>query len=253
MSTDVQPREPLRLPGWLKFIVVFLLVVGLIASFIWLMGAAATRRWEQFAADLRAKGQPVTFAEIEAQRTVIPDEINSAKIIEALADELNKLGAPPIDKWVLTFGSRRHGGYGERRAALRAECLDQVSGPARRHTRTPPANHAHARGAILRRLFSARNTNPCSRTCRGSARRGKLVHLDTLLAAADHRAANAVDNVVLQLRLADTLAEEPTLISRLVQIALEGVALAIARSGIAGGRADRNGRASACKPKSTSG
>ena len=140
---------------------------------------------------------------------------------------------------------------GERRAALRAECLDKFRDQhaailnASGQSCTWPAGRYSVD-------YSARNTNllpHLSRIRGGEA--GALGH--PARGCRIIAPANAVDNVVLQLRLADTLAEEPTLISRWCRSPWRALCAAIARSGIAGGRADRNGRASACKPKSTSG
>ena len=78
-------------PWWIKLL---LGLVGLVlagVATLYTLGAAATSRWEQYAASLRAKGQPLTFEEIEAQRAAIPDDRNSARIIERLADRITEL------------------------------------------------------------------------------------------------------------------------------------------------------------------
>ena len=105
MNAKMQSGSPL----WIKLLLglVGLILAGVAA--LYTLGAAATSRWEQYAASLRAKGQPITFEEIEAQRAVIPDEQNSARVIEGLSDELKALGDNCDDPAVIVLGSKKGG------------------------------------------------------------------------------------------------------------------------------------------------
>ena len=60
-------------PWWIKLLLVLVGLVLAGVAALYSLGAAATNRWDEYAASLRAKGQPLTFEEIEPQRGVIPN------------------------------------------------------------------------------------------------------------------------------------------------------------------------------------
>ena len=221
MSTRMQSGSP----WWIKLL---LGLVGLVlagVATLYTLGAAATSRWEEYAASLRAKGQPLTFEEIEAQRAALPDDRNSARIIERLADRFKELGDSHPDPAVLIFGSRKGNddffeGVGRTRIDASRRFVEQ-------------------RRELLAELETLRDkptgrfdirydkSNPILTLLphlSGLREKSKLARLDGMLHLIDNRPERAVSDFELQCRLAGTLFDEPTLISRLVQIAIEAQA-----------------------------
>ena len=84
--TDSDPKT--RLPGWAKaaIVVAALAVVAVVVLHLWT--GAATARWERYADALRSGGTPLTFDEIEALRTEIPDQQNGRRCRHTRVDAL---------------------------------------------------------------------------------------------------------------------------------------------------------------------
>jgi hypothetical protein len=212
-------------PWWIKLLLglVGLVLAGVAA--LYTLGAAATSRWEEYAASLRAKGQPLTFEEIEAQRAVIPDDQNSALIVARLADRFKELGDSHPDPAVLIFGSRKGNddffeGVGRTRIDASRRFIEQ--------RRELLAELETLRDKLTGR-FDIRydKSNPILTLLphlSGLREKSKLARLDGMLHLIDNRPERAVGDFELQCRLAGTLFDEPTLISRLVQIAIEAQA-----------------------------
>ena len=99
------------LPRWAVWIIAALVVI-LSALFLFeVLTRASRRRWQAYAASIRASGQPLTFAEIEAARPKIPDEQNGALVIERIAEDLDEIykSRDEVDEWVFHFGTRDEG------------------------------------------------------------------------------------------------------------------------------------------------
>ncbi len=81
---------------WLT-ISISLLIVGSVATFIILrrfnMEREADALWNECRSELIAAGEPITLAEIEARRPVVPDAENGSLIIETFASKLQDLNS----------------------------------------------------------------------------------------------------------------------------------------------------------------
>lgn len=183
------------------------------------MGAAGTRKWEAYAAALRAKGQPLTFMEIEASRPGIAAEANGARIIEELAT---------------AFGEQR-GGAITINSVLGKEAGDFFTG-MRKGQIASGREYLSKYADILGRLSELRarptgrfsieynKTNPLDTLLNHTVHVrtvSKLLALSSNLHLIDAEREAALRDFELQCRLAATLDNEPMLISRLVQIAVQ--------------------------------
>ncbi|MDO8631607.1 MAG: hypothetical protein Q7R41_14065, partial [Phycisphaerales bacterium] len=212
-------------PFWIKLLLGLVVLVLAGVAALYTLGAAATSRWEEYAASLRAKGQPLIFEEIEAQRAVISDDQNSALIIARLADRFKELGDPHPDSAVIIFGSRKgNDGFFEGIGRTRIEASRQFIEQHR---------HLLAELELMRDRPTGRfeinydKSNPIATLLPDLAHlraAAKVTRLEGILHLIDNRPERAVGNFVLQCRIANTLFDEPMLISRLVQIAIEAQA-----------------------------
>ena len=91
MNKTGSTQSTRRWPRWLKALLGIGVLILLIVGTVFLLGVAATARWERFAAGLRDRGQPLTFAEIEALRATIPEDRNGARVIERLSTRLEEI------------------------------------------------------------------------------------------------------------------------------------------------------------------
>jgi hypothetical protein len=83
------PKTESWFTGWRKLALVLL---GLLLIGFAVLETAKLRsraQWKRCADAIRAKGEPVTLAELEALRAQVPDEQNGALVIERLADKLD--------------------------------------------------------------------------------------------------------------------------------------------------------------------
>ena len=218
------PQRSAVLPGWAKVLLGLALVVVIGLITIEILDMAAAARWRRYAAQLRAAGEPLTFEEIEAVRTNLPDDRNGAKIIERLWEDLQGVGQD-ADDWVLVFGPR-------------ARKTDAFAGIPR-HTIEPSRIFLAQQRALLKRLAALRDVpvgrlslpeveNPFENLLPDlSSQRtaGKLEHLDALMRLVDGDLAGAAEAARLQFHIAGTLNEHPTLIGRLVQMAIDEIAV----------------------------
>lgn len=217
--------------AWGKSLAAILGVVATIWIIVAAMGASATREWEAYAASLRAKGQPITFEEIEGQRAKIPDSANSARIVEALAGKIHA-GNPsgPTLETFLFSGSNDVGNFFDgihrgriARSRIFLESYGEVLKELEEIRDRPSGRYTieYVRENPIATLV------PQASTVRTAS---KLLHLDTLNRLASGNRQGAVDHFVLQCRLAGSLGDEPMVISRLVQIAVQAVAIQTAES-----------------------
>lgn len=223
---------------WAK---VLLGMIGVGAT-IWIiivsLGAAGTREWEAYAASLRAKGQPLTFAEIEARRAVIPDDQNSARIIEGLSAALaeQRGGAVTLDS--LGSGSNETGdfftGLKRGRLELAREFLSKhqdILTKLEDIGEMPSGRFAiqYDQADPIKTLL------PHTSHVRAAS---KLVHLDAKLRLISADQAGALRDFALQCRLAGAFSDEPILISRLVQISVQAMAIQTAEEMLRVGAAE---------------
>ena len=201
-------------------------VVG--AAIVFLMGVAATARWDRYAATLRAGGDPLTFKEIQAARAVIPDDQNGALVIERLLFRLNGLSDTHTGEHVLVFPNR-------------VDKTDFFTG-IRRDKIQPsrdfldPYRDLLAELSVLKDMPTGRfelTYDPASESIMSvplpelSAMRtaSKLQYLHGVLENLEGDLAGAADSARVQLAIGATLNEHPTVIGRLVQMAVDALGL----------------------------
>jgi len=214
-----------RLPSWVKVAIVVVAFAVIAAVVLHLLTGAATARWERYAARLRSGGVPLTFDEIEALRTEIPDERNSALVIERLSDRLDGIRKNrwDTDRVVLVFGRddpdffkgipRYHIEPSREFLEQHRELLDELSvlhdmPTGRFEFPDEPADNVLS--MIIPYLSSIRTA-------------AKLEHLDGALKLVEGDLEGAAETVRLQFHIAATLDEHPTVIGRLVQISVEAL------------------------------
>ncbi|MBU0716633.1 MAG: hypothetical protein KJ749_00150 [Planctomycetes bacterium] len=221
MTREPAQSTTISIPRWVKTLLVLTAVVLLALGIYNVLSVASTIRWQRYAATLREGGIPLTFAEIEAQRAIIPDNRNGARVIERLAEQLGSLG--PIPRYVLFFTSR----------------CDDIDDGIPRYAIEPSLGFLDRHREVLSALNELRSRSrgrfeithqpnpldtplPHTTTVRHTT---KLLRLATVEALLDSRLDDAADFILLQLHLAGTLYDEPFLISRLIQMAIDSASL----------------------------
>ncbi len=215
-----------RLPGWGVGLIGagLLLVIGLVVVII--LGHAATARWERYAAKLRAGGDPLTFEEIEGRRATVPEELNGARVLEQLYSELNNLPTNTREyEHVLGIGRR-------------GTTADFFAGVPR-YTIEPSKRFLDAHRDCLDRLYAIENTpmgrfqiehaeNPIATLLPplGTVRKAtKLLWLDGTLKLIEGDPQAAARRVSIIFHISRTLHDDPFVISRLVMIAVDRLAV----------------------------
>ena len=212
---------------WGVRIVLLLLGVALLgAGIVFFLGVAATARWDRYANTLRADGDPLTFEEVQAASAVIPDEKNGALVIERLHDRLEKVSKAPAGKHVLVFS--QHAGEVDFFTGIRRDKIQ----PARDFLE--PYRDLLGELSVLRDMVTGRFEVTYDPTVQGilsamlpklSTLRtaAKLEYLHGVLEHIDGAFAGATDSARVQLAFGATLNEHPTLIGRLVQMAVDAL------------------------------
>lgn len=200
---------------------VVLIVLFVVASVVlYGLTRSAATRWEQLVGELHAKGQPLTYAEIEAVRPKVADELNGEIAIREAAKILDSIMEP--DKSGVLF--------------LDSECKTNLFDMINRRCLPPTREYVNARRQALIKLSELTNyadvrlnvlyegtTFDTSTKIWNVASRhralGKLVNLDAILKIIDGEPVSAIDAIVLQLRVSEPLYAEPETILYLVAIA----------------------------------
>lgn len=218
-------RAGSRIPGWIKVLgglfAFGLIVVGVVFA----LGTIATSRWQRFAADLRAAGQPLTFAEIEAVRPDVPSEQNGAAVVSRNLEAISGATGERVLDDVFVFGADgRESDFftGIVRAGIEPSrelldrnrrLLDELAALVDRPVgRFEFAHQANPLATLLPHLAPLRTA-------------AKLQAVDGMVRLIDNDTDGAIDTVVIRFSLAGTLQNEPTIISRLVQIAIQAQAV----------------------------
>lgn len=63
-------------------------------------------KWRRYVAELRARGEPVTIADVESRRTVLSDDENGAGVIQGLYHKLHEVKATHANRSTLEFVTR---------------------------------------------------------------------------------------------------------------------------------------------------
>ena len=195
----------------------FLLVLAalVVATVAW----SGTRSWEQYLADLRGAGEPLTFQEIAARRTIPKDEATVAHIVERVAKIL-KTTPGPISRGVLGVSD--------------GPVIDFFAGiptPSVEKTRLYMA----PRRPVLEELQMIRDLTPgrfdisydgpatdvMTRFIMASPPIGdieQLVFIDATLRLIDGDTQGAASTIPLHLKIVSPLAEEPAFLANLRSI-----------------------------------
>jgi hypothetical protein len=225
--TVTSTRDRPLLPRWAKWLIALVMVMVFVLLAVDVLTRASRRRWQAYAASIRASGQPLTFDEIEAARPKVPDEKNGALVIERLADELEQLPSysdnQGVNEWVFYFGDRNEG-----RDFLTGIAWERIE-PSRAFL----AEHQDLLDALgdLRDKPSGRldipNTDDIIESVfpRLSPIRaaGKLIAVRLSLNIFDNSANAAIDDLRLFSHVTGTLNDHPSVIADLVQIALDAL------------------------------
>jgi len=210
-----------------------LAAIGVAAAFILaivvieILGNASARRWQRYSARLRSTGLPLTFEEIEAQRLSVPEELNGARIIENLIPDLETLGAGgrPYDQQrkLLIFGFPEADFFrGIPKYTLETSRQFILQHTALLEKLETLRDRPTGRFKIEFAVHPHETLLPHTRPVRIAAR---LMDLHAVLDLTEGDTEAAARTVFWQHRLAATLNDEPFLISRLVQISIDNLAV----------------------------
>ncbi len=219
MSVSTNKPNP-WFPWWAKLLVGIGILALIVLVPVFVLSRAATARWERYANDLREGGVPLTYEEIEALRTPIPDGQNGALVIERLAERLSKVNA---ERYVFVLGSANKGGdfftgIARHRIEPSREFLDQHRDLLDElsvlrdmpHGRCELAYEKNPLATLLPTLSPLRTA-------------AKLHLVSSMLMLVDGDLEGAAANAHIQAHLGATLNEFPTVIGRLVQIASDAL------------------------------
>lgn len=198
-----------------------LVVLFLLASLV-LYGLARTAesRWDRLASELRAKGQPLTYAEIEATKPPLADGANGVVAIREAARILESF-TEPDESGVLLLDSECEADFFK---GIERRCLPPTRTylETRRQVLTRLSEITHYADVRLDVSYDGTMFDRSSRVLKILLRHralGRLLYLDAFLKTIDGDVAGAVDAIVLQLRLSEPLYAEPENILQLRAIA----------------------------------
>lgn len=84
-----------------KILFTFIAFIAIIGIFLTLYGWSASRSWQKYLSELRAAGEPLTFAEIQSKRSpIIGDDLTIADVVARVAVDVKK-SPGPISRGVL--------------------------------------------------------------------------------------------------------------------------------------------------------
>ncbi len=228
MTTNV-PNESQKRP-WpvgVKVLITLSCVALTVLGIVQFLGVAATARWDRYAARLREDGTPLTYEEIIARRTEIPDGPNGAQVIERLHDRLEALTKASIDHRVFTFGRGRSDvdfftGIPRDGLELSREFIEPHRGLLAElsvlqdiptglfRVDYDPATQSPS-DIVFPKMRALRNA-------------GKLAYVAEVSELIEGNLTGAVNSVRIQFAVAATLDEHPSLIGRLIQMAGDALA-----------------------------
>ncbi len=225
---------------WIRGVVIFVAavmtlgVVGLL-----LFSVTTTGGWERYQEEVRARGEPLTFEEIEASLPAIPDEKNSALILDELAPALEAIAQEAKEKGVYILSDNKldlfRGVDPERIDASRKFCAEHaetlkrlvavIDRPEGRWRINPTAAVDPTMQLDL----------PGSQVSRSAS---KLVALDGALKAIDGQTEGVAESIQLQWRIADANKYTPSTIAALIRTAADALALDTIERGLRVGQFD---------------
>ncbi len=234
----IKRRSNRRAAVWRKFLVVLailaLLLLVIVPITLRVIGGRITARWNAVAAQMRAAGEPVTLVELGAALPPIPDDENLALEFAPLEAKLRAVSRDTFGKSILAF-NRQIDSFG----ALHAEPVDETRvflerhEETLRHLRTLPTD---GRGR-LKRDWSA------------PALELPVAKIDTHLSGAKLAVAHAAISLIATRRdevahdievcwsMSAVLAGEPFMLSALLRLSCDALALDLIEAVLATGTA----------------
>jgi len=206
-------------------VAVLLVALFLVASGVfYALARSAQTRWERLAEELRAKGQPLTYAEIEGTRTPSADASNGAATIREAGQALKSVTGSD-ESGVLLLDSECQADFFEGKG-IRRSCLPPTRKYVEARKQALTLLSGLARDSDIRLDISYEGTifDTSTRELEAASRHralSKLVNLDAILATIDGDVSAAVDALVLQLRLSEPLYAEPGNLLQLAAIATD--------------------------------
>ena len=211
---------------WAKVLMALVTIVLIGLGTIYLLGIVERGRWERYTATLREAGEPLTFEEIEARRAEVPDERNSALVIEAALEEFPP---HPTDRdapvYVFVFGNHRP--KVDFPAGIPRYAIDDSRAFLEQHRPLLDALRP-VLGMPTGRVTVDFAENPLETTLpnlAGLRTAAKLSRLDAILRLIDGDTGGTLDTAVLQFHIASSLNEYPSVIGHLVAMACDRLGL----------------------------
>ncbi len=206
---------------WGVLTLVVLVSLFLLSTVVYgVLSRSARLRWERLASGIRAKGQPLTFGEIEAARPALADGANGVVAIRDAARILDAV-AERDESGVLSLDSECEADFFK---GLQRRCLPATRNyiESRGQALTALSNMMSYEGVRLEPAYGGASVDAPSQALSTASRHrklAKLVNVDAILKTVDGSTQAAVDAVVLQLHLSEPHYAEPVAVQRLVAVA----------------------------------
>lgn len=219
MPNDTKKKSKIFRWG-VRALVVLIILFVVVSVALYGLARSASSRWERLAGELRAKGQPLTYDEIEATRPKIMDESNGEIAIRDAAQILKSVMEPNNSDVLYLDGDCKTDFFDgiDRRCLLPTR--EYVN--ARRHALTKLSELTLYEEVRLNVSYKGAMLDTSTRIVNVASRHrtlGKLVNLDAIIKTIDGEPVSAIDAIVLQLRVSEPLYAEPENILYLVAIA----------------------------------
>lgn len=210
---------------WLRRVVVTIVtLVVLIPGLCFLMKRSAQSRWDRLAADIRAKGQPLTYADLAAAEPDRADKDNGALIVTRAIRRLEEI-TEPDSTGVLVLDQKCACDYFD---GIDRSCL-----PATRaylDARRPALavlgelpNYTQSRLTIPLDMSPMDRASALLKVLSSYRQVAKLLYLDGTIHVIDGETSGAVDAIIQSLHTTESLYAEPALIAQLVAIAMDAL------------------------------
>ncbi len=216
-GTNDTVDHKLRIPWWVKLPIILAAFALGAAGTLHFLGSSATAKWERYADKLRDGGMPLTYEEIDQQRTTYADDENSANLILELGPLLDEAPQETIDLEILVFDWMREG----------QDVLSGIAGPGIEQSRALIADYRELFDKLerIRAMPGGRFAwqgfeNPLNGIGHGVGyvlELRKLLHVRLLVVLVDRDTEAATDTLHLLAKVAESLDEVPDSLSRHVQ------------------------------------
>jgi len=225
MPVDTSKRSTIFKWG-IRLLTAAVFLILLISTVFYCLARSAESRWQRLARELRAKGQHLTYAEIEASRAAIPDESNGAVAIRKAGQVLESVTEPDESGVLLLDGDCEVDFF----KGIQRGCVPPTREyvEARRRALSELSTLTRYADARLNLSHEGTTLETSEQVLKISSRHralAKLVTIEAVLKTIDGNISAAVDAIVLQLRLSEPLYTEPEPILPLAAIASDWLAV----------------------------